>query len=90
MSEQRCIYCGGEPLSAEHWLPRCFGRFNTELLREQICVECNGIKRLRALDEEVIRTGPEGVQQILRGIQGRSGQETVNPVYYRSAIGRAA
>jgi hypothetical protein len=80
-----CIYCGGHPLSDEHWLPACFGRFNYELLKDRICVACNGRKGLGALDEAVIRTGPEGVFRALRGISGRGGHKTVNPVYYKAA-----
>lgn len=85
LSARTCIYCGGRPLTDEHWLPACFGRFNYELLKGRICEACNGRRGLGALDEEVIRTGPEGIMRALRGIQGRRGDASVNPAYFRAA-----
>lgn len=78
-----CVYCASLPFGAEHWLPRSLGRFRgAEVLNDRICRTCNN--ELGMLDEELIRTGPEGTFRAMLGIGGRH-DESTNPAYYRAA-----
>jgi hypothetical protein len=73
-----CVYCGALPFGDEHWLPRSLGRFRGfELLTDRICRTCN--EQLGLLDEEFIRTGPEGTFRAMLGVAGRHGDST-NPL----------
>lgn len=79
-----CVYCGEPADSAEHWLPRSFGRFRGyEVLRDRVCESCN--KKLGLLDEELIRVGPEGVFREALGIAGRKSHRQVSPFHFRAA-----
>jgi hypothetical protein len=83
MSSASCIYCSAPAASEEHYLPRCLGAFGYELLRDRLCVDCNGFCG-RVLDQELIRNGPEGVVRAAMGISGRH-DDSPNPAYYRAA-----
>jgi hypothetical protein len=78
-----CIYCGETDFTDEHWLPRSFGTFGIELLTATLCATCNG-ELGRTVDEEFIRSGPEGVARAVLGIKGRH-DASANPAYYKAA-----
>ena len=80
-----CLYCPNPPDSPEHWLPRSLGEFGSEqILRDRVCGECNRLLG-KQVDEEWIRTGPEGVLRRALGIEGRHGAATGNPHYFRAS-----
>jgi hypothetical protein len=59
------------------------GRFAIKLLTTTVCSTCNG-ELGRVVDEELLRTGPEGVARALLGVEGRH-DSSPNPVYYKAA-----
>ena len=80
-----CIYqCGHDANGREHWLPASLGSFGPlQVLHERICQECNE-EFGRTVDEEFIRTGPEGVFRTALGLPA-SAREGRNPFMYRAA-----
>ena len=82
-----CIYCPEPANSLEHPLLAAFGEFkNAPLLKDRLCARCN--THLGILDEQYIRCGPEAFLRRVYGIQGRTGQESVNVFERGSAGGR--
>src|SRR5436190_22673520 len=53
----KCIYCGADANSGEHWMPKTFGAFrNFEQLFDLLCVDRNNALG-DELDQEVANTG---------------------------------
>jgi hypothetical protein len=72
----------------EHPLPAAFGEFvNAPALKDRICTRCNNTI-LGVLDEQLVRSGPEGFLRRHYGVHGRPGHDVVNPFYRGSAGGR--
>lgn len=72
----KCIYCDfqydatkGE---GDHVVPRSFGQFRGAHIFRGVCVQCNN--KLGALEEELIRTGPESVLKRYVNTSGRRGR----------------
>ena len=63
----KCIYCGADANSGEHWMPKTFGTFkNCEQLFDRLCADCN--KALgHELDQEVANTGTTALSHIFIG-----------------------
>jgi hypothetical protein len=67
-----CIYCGANADGTEHWLPRLLGTFGKlQILHDTVSKPCNGA--VGKVEQEFIRTGPEGIQRQGLGIEGRDG-----------------
>ena len=82
-SELRCIYCNSLDLNEEHWLPRLFGSFGYEPLKNHVCTSCNTALGA-ALDERLAVTGPGSIVRTVAGITGRHRAST-DPIYFEAA-----
>ena len=79
-----CIYCESEPASEEHAFPACFGEFEGfPLLLNTICRRCN--EKIGLAEQQLCRSGIEGVLRSVLGLTGRTKHEPVNPFERGSA-----
>jgi hypothetical protein len=66
----KCIYCGADADSGEHWMPKTFGTFrNFKQLFDRLSATCN--TALGELDQEVANTGTTALAKAHLGIEGR-------------------
>ncbi len=82
------VYCGCEADGREHWLPQSLGVFGPlQVLHDWICADHNRTFG-QTIDEEFIRTGPEGVFRAALGLGlgARRDREPGNPFLYRAAV----
>lgn len=80
----KCIYCGGGPLTEEHYLPEGLGRFRgCEVLKDRICRDCQG--KCARLEEQFLRCSPEAFFRKLIAKVGKKHHEKFEMFYRRSA-----
>jgi hypothetical protein len=66
----KCVYCGSDELSDEHYLPECLGRFKDfESLKDGICKACN--EKCSKLEDQLCRNGEIGFMRNALGIVGK-------------------
>jgi hypothetical protein len=78
----RCIYCGADQVSQEHYFPRALGRFDGfEGLNDRVCGECNN--STTQAEQVLLRTGEIGFFRERYRVRGRKRDKTAESPFYQ-------
>jgi len=82
--DNRCIYCGSQDLTEEHYLPEGLGRFRGyETLKNRICKKCQ--TKCSQLEGQLLRNSPEAFFRKLVGKLGKKHHKKIEIFYRRNA-----